>query len=703
MVVVGQILQTLVLLRASACFGSELQETLARSSVAHLELSPFLTEECRSISTSLPSDREASRTQALQSATSAVSPTNSDDSAQTFSSSLEQNSHIEKSKFTSAPSVEIEGVPSPTQETTSSLVIVAEAQESDFNETDTTFLSFDEWKREKLGEESLQKANPPARVNRPVDSSFYKGEAMGDDFEIDVGLFTSSKQNLNEEPEGKLYKDKFNYASLDCAATIVKTNSEASGANAVLHENKDKYLLTPCSASNKFVVIELCQDILVEEIVMANYEFFSSTFRKVRFSVSNSYPPKNGWRVLGEFDAANTRNLQKFVISNPLIWARYLRVEVLAHHGSEFYCPVSVIRVHGKTMMDDFKLDESNSIYSEDTGEQTIPEDQLKECRQEELASHNLTESMLRECQFPQFPQADNVSVLSKLDFLGTQCPAVLPHLKFDQFLKDINQSVCDTKGYQPQLDISTSAPSSSIEESIFKTIMKRLTLLETNSTLSLRYIEEQSMLLSKAFASLERNQAKKFESLVQAFNQTIVSNLGDINFFTQQLRESSLKLLEEQKLANDQFTSETFHRLESMKKDAIFQRRLSYTMLFAFVILLVYVLLTKEAYIDEYMEDDGWYLNSPPLKKFKDNFMRRAGKNTGDRRSLVFSTSRDYSENDEKSDVSASTSSASLYDEFATEDTREMGGSVLSYRKPTTNFEEDIDIDEALSEDSNR
>ncbi|CAR23871.1 Slp1p [Lachancea thermotolerans CBS 6340] len=701
MVVIGRILHLLVLFRASACFTSEPQEISTSSSAGQSELSSFLSKESRGTSTTQQSSAEVPQTQYDQHSVSTVSVTSSGNFTQT-SSSLDKDTYIENSAY--SPPDESGSASRSLQGTKSSLVAIAEAQESDFNETDTTFLSFDEWKKEKLGEESLQKAKPPARVNRPVDSSVYKGEAMGDDFEIDVGLFTSSKQDLNEEPEGKLYKDKFNYASLDCAATIVKTNSEASGANAVLHENKDKYLLTPCSASNKFVVIELCQDILVEEIVMANYEFFSSTFSKVRFSVSNSYPPKNGWKVLGEFDAANTRNLQKFGISNPLIWARYLRVEVLAHHGNEFYCPISVIRVHGKTMMDDFKLDESNSLYSEDAVEQASPEGQLKECRQEKLAPHNLSESMLRECQFPQFPQADNVSILSKLDFLSTQCPAVLPHLKFDQFLKDINQSVCDTKIHQPQLDISTSAPSSSTEESIFKTIMKRLTLLESNSTLSLRYIEEQSMLLSKAFASLERNQAKKFQSLVQAFNQTIVSNLGDINFFTQQLRESSIKLLEEQKLANDQFTSETFHRLESMKKDAIFQRRLSYTMLFAFVILLVYVLLTKEAYIDEYMEDDGWYLNSPPLKKFKDNFLRRAGKSTDDRRSLVFCTSRDYSENDEKSDVSASTSSASLYDEFATKVAHEMDGNVLSYRKPTTSLEEeDIDIDEALSEGSSR
>lgn len=295
----------------------------------------------------------------------------------------------------------------------------------------------------------------------------------------------------------------------------------------------------------------------------------------------------------------------------------------------------------------------------------------------------------------------DNINIFPEVN-LSSRCPAVLPHLKFDQFLKDINQSICDPIRSQPSLDLSTTMPSSSTEESIFKTIMKRLALLESNSTLSLRYIEEQSKLLSKAFSNLDKNQAKKFDSLVQAFNQSIVSNLGDINHFTQQLQESSFKLLEEQKLANDQFTSETFHRLECMKKDAIFQRRLSYTMLLAFVILLVYVLLTKEAYIDEYMEDDGWYLNSPPLKKVKDNFMRKTGRKNDTKSPLIFQASHESSELDDRSDLSDS--STSLCNDFATKSEMKDDLSTLTLRKARRSFEEEveIDIDEAISKELN-
>ena len=115
-----------------------------------------------------------------------------------------------------------------------------------------------------------------------------------------------------KELEGRVYKEKFNFASLDCAATIIKTNSEASAAGSILVENKDKYLLNVCSAPNQFVIIELCEDILVEEVVMANFEYFSSTFKDIRLSVADGYPAsetKNGWVVLGDFLAENTRRL----------------------------------------------------------------------------------------------------------------------------------------------------------------------------------------------------------------------------------------------------------------------------------------------------------------------------------------------------------------------------------------------------------
>ncbi|KAG5455672.1 MAG: hypothetical protein BJ554DRAFT_4829, partial [Olpidium bornovanus] len=97
----------------------------------------------------------------------------------------------------------------------------------------------------------------------------------------------------------KRIKERFNYASFDCAAIILSTNPEAKGSTAILIGNKDQYMLNKCSAK-KFVVIELCDEILVDTVAIANYEFFSSMFRDFQISVSNRWPPKqDGWVDLG--------------------------------------------------------------------------------------------------------------------------------------------------------------------------------------------------------------------------------------------------------------------------------------------------------------------------------------------------------------------------------------------------------------------
>lgn len=606
------------------------------------------------------------------------------------------------------------------------------------SEGDTTFLSFDEWKKAKLSERAA--GIERARKHEKTDTSYYRVDSIGDDMEIDLDLFTSSQGATGmdeDEPEGKLYKDKFNYASLDCAATIVKTNSEASGAASILHENKDKYLLNPCSVPNKFVIIELCEDILIEEVAMANYEFFSSTFRKVRFSASDRFPvPKNGWKVLGEFEAEKTRNLQKFAIPNPLIWARYLRVEILSHYDNEFYCPISVVRAHGKTMMEEFKMGQADLAKSEEmhgiiegaevpAGPSANVEQRLEEYVSS-LEQAGNSDGADR-CSRPTSLVTNNMSMLAEQDDGLPQCRAALPYLKFEEFLRELDGSPAAAR-LNRTLNVAASSPSpsssSSTEESIFKNIVKRLSLLESNATLSVLYIEEQSKLLSKSFSNLEKNHAKRLDTLVQAFNQTIVSNLEVLNNFASQMRESSLKLLEEQRLANDDFTSRTLLRLESVEKDTRFQKRLTYIALFALVALLLYVLLTREAYIDEEMEDDGWYLDSPPLKKAKDKLLRKASGKLSLHKPLVFRATANTHSRGGRSVSSLSSSSTGSATSSDNDDnvllSREErvrnyglaygagssgdgsgGGGGGGGGNSDSNIEDDVDIDELMSDQS--
>ena len=147
-------------------------------------------------------------------------------------------------------------------------------------------------------------------------------------------------------------QDRFNYASFDCGAVIRGGNKEASSLTSILLNSKDAYMLNPCSAG-KYVEVELCQDILVDHITLANFEFFSSVFKDFKVFGSSKWPPD--WMQLGSFTASNSRNKQDFVIKDPSLRTKFLKIEFQSHYGSEFYCPLTLLQVFGTTMMEEMK------------------------------------------------------------------------------------------------------------------------------------------------------------------------------------------------------------------------------------------------------------------------------------------------------------------------------------------------------------
>ncbi|KAF9385395.1 hypothetical protein BGX21_001072 [Mortierella sp. AD011] len=116
-------------------------------------------------------------------------------------------------------------------------------------------------------------------------------------------------------------------------------------------------MLNKCATKEKFFVVELCEEILVDTFVLGNYEFFSSTFKDFVVSV-NRYPPRDdGWSILGHFQARNTRDAQVFKPAAPQL-ATYIRFDFVNHYGNEYYCPVTLLRVYGATALEQLKQEE---------------------------------------------------------------------------------------------------------------------------------------------------------------------------------------------------------------------------------------------------------------------------------------------------------------------------------------------------------
>ncbi|XP_065881051.1 SUN domain-containing protein 4 [Euphorbia lathyris] len=297
------------------------------------------------------------------------------------------------------------------------------------------------------------------------------------------------------EPGGKEY----NYAAASKGAKVLDSNKEAKGAANILGKDKDKYLRNPCSAEGKFVVIELAEETLVNTIAIANFEHYSSNLKDFELLGSLSYPTET-WFKLGNFTAANVRHAQRFTLDESQ-WVRYLKLNLLSHHGTEFYCTLSAVEVFGvdavERMLEDL-ISFPNKLYvpEEETSEQKQSSSKLEpthanDCDQElgmEMGSGSTVENSNGKLEFPKGKVPDPVEEFRQQQ--GSRMPG-------DTVLKILMQKV-------RSLDLS-------------------LSVLE-------RYLEEVSYRYGNIFKGLD-------------------SDLGDKNVLLKKIRSDIQNLMDSQEL----------------------------------------------------------------------------------------------------------------------------------------------------------
>ncbi|KAF1813289.1 hypothetical protein P152DRAFT_395150, partial [Eremomyces bilateralis CBS 781.70] len=414
------------------------------------------------------------------------------------------------------------------------------------------FLSFEEWRKKNLADAGqspdrvgrhsahAKGSRRPPGMNAPLDSL----DRVGSD-----GAKKAPAEHARNKDAGKTCKERFNYASFDCAATVVKTNAECRSSSAVLVENKDSYLLNECAAANKYLIVELCEDILVDTVVLANFEFFSSMVRAFRVSVSDRYPVKmDRWKELATFEARNSREIQAFLVEHPLIWARYLRIEFLSHYGNEYYCPVSLVRVHGTTMMEEFRRQEE--LARGDAGQEDDAEDILDTAQ---------TPSSSTETWHP--PMALRNTTAS-------QSPTESPQSQ------SISSNSTSTKSRATTT--SSPQPSPTTQESFFASLHKRLQSLESNSSLSLQYIESQSRILRDAFATVEKRQLNKTTRFLAHLNSTVAAELAGFRTLYDQLWQSTVLELDSARDRQARELHAMSRRLALLADELLWQKRLA-------------------------------------------------------------------------------------------------------------------------------
>ncbi|KAL7929465.1 UNC-like C-terminal domain-containing protein [Trichoderma chlorosporum] len=380
---------------------------------------------------------------------------------------------------------------------------------------------------------------------------------------------------------GQTCKERFSYSSFDAGATVLKAGPQAKNAKAILVENKDSYMLLECAAQNKYVIVELSDDILIDTIVIANFEFFSSMVRHFRVSVSDRYPVKiEKWREIGIFEAANSRDIQAFLVQNPQIWAKYIRLEFLTHYGNEYYCPVSLLRVHGSRMLDSWKDSE--------TGRE---DDSHEEEDVEEPGSTTAGEGVKRQSKDgvsesdPASPDIPKSNATQARDSSATPPSKQTDPSKPASENAQVPVESADAAGTgsgtgsgtgKPRSTSSASTATPTVQGSFFNSITKRLQQVESNLTLSLKYVEDQSRLMQDALQKTEQKQVSKLNRFLGDLNHTVLAEMRNVREQYEQIWQSTVLALESQREQSERDIVALSTRLNLLADEVVFQKRMA-------------------------------------------------------------------------------------------------------------------------------
>ena len=570
--------------------------------------------------------------------------------------------------------------------------------------SDDPLLSFDEWKEQHLERKRKSRKNEKVRERAAQQSTTSSQRSMGQDATAvrstssgslishstptgstvtgtaltnDTAVKQPSKASAAPPESGDppyIYavddatsalaelKHRWNYASLDCAAMMHQANPLAKFAHAILSEKKDKYMLSPCPQSathpgdresrpaKQFVVVELCQQIRVDTIVLANLEFFSSMFKIFTVRVARSlHAPSDEWHTLGMFHARNARGFQVFQVTDaPQSYFRFLRIDFLEHYGTEYYCPVSLLRVYGRNEREDADDDILNDMDDDDAAdeEDVVPSTEpiLELTSTHALVGDRVVE---RACVREPFPGVWRSVCERVVPVVFPTPPALIqtpstawpPASRTCQatqtlsdaadlripapFMMDIARRTCalpslptsDTsRRHAPATNTSIEARKQNSEfkakpkasqkpagdtkaggsESIYRTITKRLSALESNTSLSMQYLQLSSQKLREKLMVLEQMQETRLAELFAAMNASQARAWEDKIERQQTALQHILQALESQHLQFEHERALLLARVERLSRSVRSQKRWGMAQLLLLLMLLMIVAFTR-------------------------------------------------------------------------------------------------------------
>ncbi|CAK8539294.1 unnamed protein product [Lathyrus sativus] len=351
------------------------------------------------------------------------------------------------------------------------------------------------------------------------------------------------------ESDGSVY----NYASESKGAKVVAHNKEAKGAINILGKDHDKYLRNPCSVAGKFVVIELSEETLVDSVKIANFEHYSSNFKEFELAGSMIYPTET-WTELGIFVATNVKHAQVFKLPKPN-WVRYLKLSLLSHYGSEFYCTLSVLEIYGinaiERMLKDLIVTSVESIPHK------LPTQNISDIMTPSLKSEaDQIDRKGNEVEIKNDTMASKISSVNddtqKIDAEVTKNPVM------------VNLVPDPVKELRQQLNGRITG------DTVLKILMQKVKSVEVNLSTLEDYIKELNRRQEITIPNLEKEMLKLSESLEQSkteindhqqWNTDMEKGISEVKSWKDDVssqlndlaRENSMLRLDVQRVARDQ------------------------------------------------------------------------------------------------------------------------------------------------------
>ncbi|TXT08980.1 hypothetical protein VHUM_02454 [Vanrija humicola] len=533
--------------------------------------------------------------------------------------------------------------------------------DDDDEDEEEEFESFEEWKRRKEAEEEddddeycepeddaqSEGADEGASLPRSRDTTndseaLAKTDAAPPSIPVEINsstLGSTAAPGPNTPPAGGTdskplpLPHRYNYASPDCSARVLSSSPQTQHASSILHKSRDRYMLTPCRAQQHYVVVELCDEIRIEAMELAVWEFFSGVVREIRLSVGDEEAGDGpgAWTEVATFVGKNVRGVQSFQLSEPTSFHRFVRLDFPSFYGTEYYCPVSQLKVYGMNQMDAFKMEQKRLVAARGAREQEkARERELQREREREAEATQSRERDLKEredderrerelCELEKLVQEQarrmsGEALFSPEASVDCSVPSQAAAVVLSQPpASDDNNDIKPPSPPQaaenaepnggavvapssPNSDKTAAAAPSDSSESIYAFIIRRLTALEGNSTLVARYIDEHGKALRTSLARAE----KRWET-AQARAVEDDAHRWEMERMRQEERLGRIvTTVERMKASMDSERRVVESHLRALHDELGYERRRSLVQLIIIIIIIGVGVATKSETIDE-------------------------------------------------------------------------------------------------------